>query len=388
MDPTPSAALTDPTVTGSGRLPARAPFVPHPDADSARGDQPSPWWASLDGTWRFELLDSPHDLTEAMVAPSTDDSHWATIEVPGAWTLQPAGARDRPHYTNVIMPFDLEPPSVPEHNPTGVHRRTVTVPRAWKGRRVVLRVGAAESLLQVWVDGRFVGAGTDSRLPNEFDITEHVRPGRRCTLALVVSKWSAATWLEDQDQWWHGGIQRSVSWHSTAPSHLEGVQLLPGLVGGSTGSLQIDVVANGPLRREPGWTTEVVVETLRGRRLATTGPLDVPTWDASSEAAQLLSGMFVEPGVVRTRLEIPGIEPWSHESPQRYRVLTSLSDPDGHVVEVNVVPHRLPVARGARQRAADQRRAGADPWGEPARARPEARSRRRARRSPGPTCCS
>ena len=33
---------------------------------------------------------------------------------------------------------------------------------------------------------------------------------------------------------------------------------------------------------------------------STTGPVDVPTWDASSEAAQLLSGMFVEPGVVRT----------------------------------------------------------------------------------------
>ena len=334
MDPTPSAALTDPTVTGTGRLPARPFFVPHPDVDSARAGT-SPWWASLDGTWRFELLDSPHALTREMLDPATDDSGWDTIEVPGAWTLQPAGATDRPHYTNVIMPFDLEPPAVPEHNPTGVHRRTVTVPKQWKGRRVVLRVGAAESLLQVWVDGRFVGAGTDSRLPNEFDITEHVRPGRRCTLALVVSKWSAATWLEDQDQWWHGGIQRSVSWYSTAPSHLEGVQLLPGLDGPSTGSLQIELVANGPLRREPGWTAEVVVETLRGRRLASTGPLDVPAWDASSEPAQLISGMFVEPGVVRTRLEVPGIEPWSHESPQRYRVLTTLAAPDGRVVEVS-----------------------------------------------------
>ena len=334
MRPFPSPALTDPTVTGSGRLPARGRFVPYPDIDSARAGQGSPWWASLDGTWRFELLDSPYDLTEAMVEASADDSGWATIDVPGAWTLQPAGERDRPHYTNVIMPFELEPPAVPELNPTGVYRRTVTVPRAWKGRRVVLRVGAAESLLQVWVDGNFVGAGTDSRLPNEFDITEHVRAGRRCSVVLVVSKWSAATWIEDQDQWWHGGIQRSVSWYSTAPSHFEGVTLLPGLVDARTGSLQVEIVTAGPLRREPGWRTEVVVETLRGRRLASTGALEVPTWDASSEAAQLISGMFVEPGVVRARLEVAGIEPWSHESPQRYRVLTALRDPDGRVVEV------------------------------------------------------
>ena len=334
MELTPSAALTDPTVTGSGRLPGRTQAVPYPDLDGARGAASSPWWASLDGQWRFELLDGPHALSAEMVDASTDDSDWATIEVPGAWTLQPAGSTDRPHYTNVIMPFDLEPPAVPEHNPTGVYRRTVTVPRAWKGRRVVLRVGAAESLLQVWVDGHSVGAGTDSRLPNEFDITDHVRAGRRATIVLVVSKWCAATWLEDQDQWWHGGIQRSVSWYSTEPSHLEDVQLLPGLVDASTGTLDIEVTAAGPLRREPGWQTEVRVETLRGRQLASTGRLDLPAWDASSEAAQLISGTFTRPGVVRTRLRVDDISPWSHEKPHRYRVLTVLTDPDGRVVEV------------------------------------------------------
>ena len=58
MEPIPSAALTDPTVTGIGRLPARPLLVPCPDIVSARTGT-SPWWASLDGTWRFELLDGP-----------------------------------------------------------------------------------------------------------------------------------------------------------------------------------------------------------------------------------------------------------------------------------------------------------------------------------------
>ena len=35
---------------------------------------------------------------------------------------------DRPHYTNVIMPFPNPPPSVPEQNPTGLYRTTLTVP--------------------------------------------------------------------------------------------------------------------------------------------------------------------------------------------------------------------------------------------------------------------
>lgn len=60
-------------------------------------------------------------------------------------------------------------------NPTGVYATTVTVPREWRGRRVVLRVGVAESVVVAFVDGVAVGLGTDSRLPSEFDITSHVR---------------------------------------------------------------------------------------------------------------------------------------------------------------------------------------------------------------------
>jgi beta-galactosidase len=246
----------------------------------------------------------------------------------------------QPHYTNVIMPFDGEPPSVPDQNPVGVHRCSVTVPAEWSGRRVVLRVGAAESVVAAYVDGVCVGVGTDSRLPNEFDITAHVRAGRRALVVLVVVRWSAATWLEDQDQWWHGGLQRSVTLHSTAPTHLVITTALPGLLPGpgGAGTLDLDVGVQGAARTERGWTVEASVEHLRsgraGRQLATTGAMEVPTWNAASEVDQLLSGMFVEPGTVRSRLEVPGVQPWTHETPTRYRLLVTLRDPDGAVVEV------------------------------------------------------
>ena len=47
--------------------------------------------------------------------------------------------------------------------------------------------------------------------------------------------------------------------------------------------------------------------------------------------------MFVEPGVVRTRLEVPNVRPWSHETPTRYRVVTMLRDPAGEIVEVGTI---------------------------------------------------
>jgi beta-galactosidase len=333
----------DPGFTSLHRLPIRPALIPCPDLRTARRHDPSasPWWVDLDGTWDFTLVERPEQLTPGLLH---DVGAEGTIEVPGAWTLQGHG---HPHYTNVIMPFGEEPPDVPADNPTGVYRRTIAVPAEWKGRRTVLRVGAAESAVFVHVDGRAIGASTDSRLPAEFDLTDVVRPGRSHTLALVVLKWSAATWLEDQDQWWHAGLQRSVSLYSTAPSHLMTALLRPELAEVPeaavpadrpvAGRLVVELGFDGPLRREPGWTAEVVVETLRGARLAGTGRLEVGFWNGENVFTQMLGAMLAEPGVVRAELEVPEVLTWSAESPTRYRAVVTLRDPSGAVVEVDAL---------------------------------------------------
>ncbi len=42
-------------------------------------------------------------------------------------------------------------------------------------------------------------------------------------------KWSDATYIEDQDQWWHGGITRSVYLYATPRVHLADVRVNAGL---------------------------------------------------------------------------------------------------------------------------------------------------------------
>ena len=124
---------------------------------------------------------------------------------------------DKPHYTNVQMPFGGEPPHVPEANPTGIYERTFELPESWAGRRIVLQVGAAESLLVVHLNGVEIGLSKDSHLAAEFDLTDAVSSGTN-TIRLRVIKWSDATYIEDQDQWWHGGITRSVFLYAPAGS--------------------------------------------------------------------------------------------------------------------------------------------------------------------------
>jgi beta-galactosidase len=218
----PGATWMRPELTGLRRLPARATLFPFSDIGLAlrREREASPWFLGLDGDWRFSLAPRPESVPDDFADPSFDDSAWAMLPVPSNWTMH---GYDRPHYTNVRMPFDEPPPTVPKDNPTGLYRTSFRIPSDWSGRRIVLHIGAAESVLYVWVNGRAVGMGKDSRLPHEFDLSAFVTPGEAALLCCAVVKWSDASFIEDQDQWWMGGIHREVFLYSTGRTWIDDV---------------------------------------------------------------------------------------------------------------------------------------------------------------------
>jgi beta-galactosidase len=165
---------------------------------------------SLNGSWRFRLsprADVPEDLAEEAL----DDSEWDSIPVPSMWQLEGHGS---PAYTNIKYPFPLDPPRVPDDNPTGDYRRTFTVPVDWDpeaAARVLLRFEGIDSLARVWLNGELLGVTSGSRLPTEFDVTDVVRRDEPNTLAVRVHQWSSGSYLEDQDLWWMSGIFRDVA---------------------------------------------------------------------------------------------------------------------------------------------------------------------------------
>ena len=84
---------------------------------------------SLNGAWKFRWSPAAAGLDDAAADPDFDDSAWDTIPVPSHWVLPgtsaeaAAGKYGRPIYTNVRYPFPIDPPHVPDENPTGDHRR-------------------------------------------------------------------------------------------------------------------------------------------------------------------------------------------------------------------------------------------------------------------------
>ncbi len=308
--------LFSPTTIDVGRLPMTAPLR----AIDGRTV------ISLDGDWEFKLVGSP---AEAAADWFDDDDGWRQIVVPGSWTRQ--GTGDLPHYTNILMPWDEQPPNVPADNPTGLYRTTFDRPA---GERVTVSFGGAESMLVVWCNGQFVGMGKDSRLASDFDLTDFLIAGQN-RLAALVTKWSDGTWVEDQDHWFHGGLHRSVALTVTAATRIDDIVLDADFdPTAATGSLLVTAEIGSPDRLEDGWSVGVEL----------VGPPDGRLDDRSAEAGVAASPPFLggpamaaaytflgQQAVVRFD-DLP-VEPWSAESPVLYTVRTTLRSPAGRTTE-------------------------------------------------------
>ena len=192
----------------------------------------------LDGEWRFQLAPSLADAPTGIGDVDFDDSAWSTIPVPSSWPMHGYGS---PAYTNVVFPFPIDPPSMPDANPVGDHRRRFDVtPEFLDG--ALLRFDGVDSAGTVWLNGQSLGTTRGSRLPTEFDVSGLLRE-RDNLLVVRVEQFSAASYLEDQDMWWLPGICRSVTLLAHPAGAIRDVFVHAGFRDGR-GTLRIDV--DGP----------------------------------------------------------------------------------------------------------------------------------------------
>ncbi|WP_405958011.1 glycoside hydrolase family 2 TIM barrel-domain containing protein [Streptomyces phaeochromogenes] len=248
---------------------------------------------SLNGSWRFRLSPTA-SVTEDFAADGFVDDGWDSIPVPSHWVLEGDGAYGRPIYTNIQFPFPIDPPHVPDENPTGDYRRHFDVPADWSdAERVVLRFDGVESLFRVWVNGVEIGSASGSRLAHEFDVTSAVRTGDN-VIAVRVHQWSAASYVEDQDQWWLPGIFRDVTLIARPAGGIEDVWLRTGFDHArGRGSVEAEITADATAFPVTLRIPELGVEHV---------------WAAPADVAPL---------------DVTGVEPWSAERPRLYDATVS-----------------------------------------------------------------
>lgn len=131
----------------------------------------------LNGLWQF--LPVREKNAEKVPPPQ---SGWAYFKVPGvipdnSWLTGSA---------QTIYYHPLRTGRIPEPEINRAwYRRTIAVPREWKGRRLILEFTGLQSTAEVLVNGRKAGT---SRYPGTpMELTDFLRPGETCELALLVS---------------------------------------------------------------------------------------------------------------------------------------------------------------------------------------------------------
>ncbi len=282
----------DQSITNIGRREARTAFY----KDSSEK-------ISLNGQWKFLYLEAPEFSPEGFMNSNADG--WGEIDVPSVWQLR---GYDAMHYTDVLYLFPIHPPYVPSQNPTGIYKKKVVLTKEWMENDTVLKFHGVDSAFDVWVNGNHVGYSKVSRLPSEFDISEHVSEGEN-DITVRVYKWSDGTYLEDQDMWWLSGIYRDVELINEPKNAI------------------LDCQVNGDL--DASYRNGMLSIDLRTKNAKCNG-----TWKLEKDGVQIAEGKFAtEEHSAHAETIVENVKTWTAETPELYTVVVAV---DGHEVKVRV----------------------------------------------------
>ncbi|WKX25425.1 beta-galactosidase [Tatumella ptyseos] len=311
-----------PAVTHFNQLPAHPRYRSWRDRSQALSNLASPSLQSLNGQWQFSFFEAPQQVPNEWQFSDLPDAR--PISVPSNWQLQ--GVDDVPIYTNVTYPFPVDPPKVPDRNPTGCYSLTFSIEEAWltSGSTRIIFEGV-NSAFYLWCNGIWIGYAQDSRLPSEFDLTSVLQRGEN-RLAVLVLRWSDGSYLEDQDMWRMSGIFREVNLLHKPSCYVKQWKITSQLSANYT-------------------QAEVKVQVDVGGDYDRLTTLAIEIWDDTqcvvSQHSALGSTLVDERGAYSDRaileLSVPSPRLWSAETPTLYRVLLCLYQ-DDHLIEVEISP--------------------------------------------------
>lgn len=309
------------------------PFATHDsyaaEIDALEDNEEAAYKISLNGNWKFEWASRPEKGPVDFWQTGYNDSGWKTIKVPSNMEIEGYGT---PIYVNQIYPFVKNPPYVmgeppktwttyEERNPTGFYAREFSFPAEWGGRQIFIQFQGVASAFYVWVNGKQIGYSQDSRTPAIFDITDYVKSGRN-RLAVQVFKYSDGSYLECQDFWRLSGIYRDVLLYSTPKTSLF--------------DFKVDTLLQNDYK-DADLRIEATVKNY-GKNEAN-GLLSYSLYDNAKNQIASGTGTYKVPAgqtrILKMEYFIENPKLWSAEIPNLYRLVFSLKDSSGQLLEAS-----------------------------------------------------
>ncbi len=316
----------NPAIQEENRMPMRAAYFPFESTSVVQKEkESSSRFLTLNGDWKFNWVARYKDLPADFYKTETNDAGWKTFPVPANWEFKGYGI---PIYTNTTYEFQVKnpnPPDIPDSldQAAAAYRKTFTLPAGWKGMKVYLHLGAVKSAFRLYVNGKYIGLGKDSKLESEFDLTGYVKEGENL-IALEVRRWTDASYLECQDFWRLSGITRDCYLYARTPVHFYDVDARATLINNyKDGQLTLNTeVWNTTKENMQKCTVEASLQDATGKNLMI--------------KSQATHGLAMAGG--KTELQftasVAGVKAWSAETPDLYLLRLILRDASGATLEV------------------------------------------------------
>lgn len=184
-------------------LPFLSYFAPYPiDQDFQFIDKiidkkKSELYIDLNGKWMFRQYIGYNDV-------SLENELVDEIEVPCCVQMK---GYDYIQYTNWLYPFDFNPPFVPLDNPIFHYRKIININK--NDDLFFLNFLGVDSSFYLFINKKYVGYSLISHATSVFDVTNYLLEGKN-EIEVIVLKWNASSYLEDQDKFRFSGIFRDV----------------------------------------------------------------------------------------------------------------------------------------------------------------------------------
>ena len=315
----------DETTPFVGKEYPRTAFMTYSDVSKARNNDfsTSANYKSLNGKWKFNWVPTYKKRPVNFYTTDFDDSSWGEIEVPANWETNGYGVALYTNHPYEFCPRNPQPPLLPEENPVGSYRRYIEIPEQWNGKEIFLHIGAVKSGCYLYVNGKKVGYGEDSKAAVEYNITRYLKPGRNL-IALEVYRWTTGSYLECQDFWRISGIERDVYLFAQSPVYLRDFAIRQDLDNTyKNGIFGLDLCLTNANPQQPGQVTvSYQLENPSGTRVA-----------EGNRTIKIDSTR-----TVHFDTEIPQVVAWTAETPNLYQLFIRIEQP-GKTAEI--IPFRV-----------------------------------------------
>ena len=135
---------------------------------------------------------NPSEVLKEYPRPQMVRDQWVNLNGLWEYSVTADGAVPEQMDGHILVPFAIESAlsgvgrTVTE-NDVLWYEREFTVPKDWKGQRIMLNFGAVDWKAEVYVDDKLAGEHTGGYTPFSFDITDLLAKGRKHTLKVKVT---------------------------------------------------------------------------------------------------------------------------------------------------------------------------------------------------------